>query len=97
MSVVLALLWLGISFLVCCLVNFNENQRRIKVNQANKVLSLKENKDSSWKVQMLSNLANMSQRNRAYLDQLDSLNKEVTQTVFELREINRILRIRKNK
>lgn len=91
------IVWLGLSVLVCRLVRWNENKGRTLEYNVHIIQCSKEKDDSIWKKQVLDELADMRQFKMMCSIKLDSLNKKMTRTIVELREVNKRLKTTKFK
>lgn len=91
------IVWLGLSVLVCRLARWNENKGRTLEYNVHIIQSSKEKDDSIWKKQVLDELADMRQFKMMCSIKLDSLNKKMTRTIVELREVNKRLKTTKFK
>lgn len=96
LSVVLAVVWFGLSIFVFRLARLNETTRRTLTYNAHKKQCSKEKDDSIWKEQVLDELTDVRQFRMCSV-KLDSLNQKMAQTIVELRKVNKRLKTTKFK
>ena len=94
---VMLIVWLGLSIFVCCMASFNENKRKMRMQNERNLQCSEDRHDSLWKKHVFVELADIKQKDRICSNKLDSLNIAVSQALVELRKMNRTLKARKVK